>query len=1327
MAPDQDPRLLQTLASLEALAAEEADAQLRELATVDPILADQVQQCWRFHLAGAAHPVPTNDYVGEPAAAGLLPGTGAWLPEPGPEDAYPASSTNDFVDPVAADTVLEPTLPVLADSRYRIEGELGRGAFGAVYQGTDTRTSQSVALKAMHRRGSQALGLFKGEFRYLQGIAHPNLVQLLGLESDGTGWLIAMEYVEGVDFLAFVRRRGQAMDYGRLRSALGQLVEGVAALHGHRRLHRDLKPQNVRVTPAGRVVVLDFGLAAEAGPNGELRYVDASSPGTVPYMAPEQFGNPPVSSTASDLYAIGVILYEALTGRRPFVGNLLHVVRAKEDRDPAPPCELNPEVPEDLNALCMGLLAREAEGRPAAAVVLRALGQDSDRMEGAIPRQGEGPLLGRDEHLLRLGEAYADSRRGAVVVRIFGPSGIGKSALVGYFTDRLRADGVVVLAGRCYEHESVPYKALDPLVDELARYLHGLPEEEVAGLIPLQAGPLVRVFPILDRVGPIERAASGVRLSPDVHELRRAAFAGLRELLTKLAGLVPLVLSVDDLQWGDVDSARLLSDLLSPPDPPCALWLLSHRSEVAASPCLGTLAESFERAGVKVRELAIEPLDEGEVRDLVVRLLGPGEASRAGTIARESGGNPFFVTELIQRARSADTRESERSEKEDLTLDGLIRARVSRLPEGARRLLELVAVSGRPVGEVEAYRAAGASGEGRTVMAQLEAGRLLRGMGVAEELRLETYHDRVREAVTAGLDATTRRGYHGRLAVVLEESGRAEVDELAVHFEGAGQEEKAGVYYGQAADRAAGSLAFDQAAGFYRKALELGRLRADEARRLRVKLAEALANAGRGAEAGPEYLVAAEGASGVQELEFLRSAMRQFLVSGGTQEGMEILTSLLRRFGMQLPIWRWWALAKMIGALLRLKLRGTGIKERPAESLPAELLQKIDTAHDAVHSLGYVNMAWSLWLQALYARWALDAGEPRRAAEALAAVGFMTASEGPASFDRAERYSASALKMSTRLGDPQTKRAGAPLLGNNAVGDGPLERPVGPSRSGRTDSCRAASLHRCLSYHPQALPPGRADDGGPVGGVRRPCRSIPGGWSPEGGQFRRLGHECPLLPAGAGLGKARPGGGAHSAWVGGLASGGERHGRVLGPLWTGGSGPLSGGGTCRGRPARSRKQSIGKPYPFQPDAGPETRNGSPRGPGCAGGRRGCAPRTVWPFGGRQRLLWRAEGRSRQIERGKAAWSNPLAFLLRAGVANLRGRSEEAVRQLATAEGGLEAADMRMYAAAARRQRGRLLGGAEGEKLVQQADALMKAEGVREPARIAAVLVPGFPE
>jgi serine/threonine protein kinase len=215
----------------------------------------------------------------------------------------------------------QPLPETLSQGRYAILGELGKGGMGVVYRAKDQRTGREVALKTMQRQDGLALDFFKKEFRYLQGVSHPHLVQLYDLESDGQDWLLTMDVVEGVDFLTYVRPEGH-LDVERLREAVGQLAEGVAALHAYRRVHRDLKPQNVRVTPEGKVVVLDFGLAADVGPSGEHRQTDRLMPGTVPYMAPEQCRRPPVSSSASDWYSVGVMLYQALTGRLPFTGNV---------------------------------------------------------------------------------------------------------------------------------------------------------------------------------------------------------------------------------------------------------------------------------------------------------------------------------------------------------------------------------------------------------------------------------------------------------------------------------------------------------------------------------------------------------------------------------------------------------------------------------------------------------------------------------------------------------------------------------------------------------------------------------------------------------------------------------------------------------------------------------------------------------------------------------------------------------------------------------------------------------------------------------------------
>ena len=288
---------------------------------------------------------------------------------------------------------------------YEILEEIGRGGMGVVYRAYDQRRDQVVALKMMRDVDPTSLYRFKKEFRGLADIAHPNLVTLRELVSDGRDWFFTMDLIDGVDFLSFVRpipgpsrelpttqlqaelpeqspervppsrevlvAQGPAQ-YDRLRHGMKQLAEGVAALHEAGWLHRDLKPTNVLVTPEGRVVILDFGLGAELGPGGLHHSSGPHLLGTAAYMSPEQAAGRPVTP-ASDWYSVGVILYEALTGLLPFSGAPLDVLMDKQRIAPPRPGELTPGLPDDLDELCWALLAREPEVRPCAAAIMRSL------------------------------------------------------------------------------------------------------------------------------------------------------------------------------------------------------------------------------------------------------------------------------------------------------------------------------------------------------------------------------------------------------------------------------------------------------------------------------------------------------------------------------------------------------------------------------------------------------------------------------------------------------------------------------------------------------------------------------------------------------------------------------------------------------------------------------------------------------------------------------------------------------------------------------------------------------------------------------------------
>jgi predicted ATPase len=343
----------------------------------------------------------------------------------------------------------------------------------------------------------------------------------------------------------------------------------------------------------------------------------------------------------------------------------------------------------------------------------------------------------------------------------------------------------------------------------------------------------VRIFPVLRRVEAVEQAPGRDLDIPNQQELRRRAFRALKELLARIGDRRPLVLAIDDLQWGDLDSAALLGELLRPPDPPILLLLGIYRSEYAGtSPSLQRLlaAPPAETAAdVSRRTIEVEPLTEEEAVELAAEMLGgdsPLHRRLAGEIGRESGGIPYFVHELVQYVREGAELASGGAGPA-ISLEEVLRRRLEALPEETRRLLEVISVSGRPLRQGDAYRAASMPSADVGALAVLRKGHMVRSTGPSDRDSVEAYHDRIREAVVARLEPSQRSERHRMLAVTLENAGGYDPETLAIHLAEAGERERAGAYYAQAAAAAAETLAFERAANLYRLSLSLRPLPGD--------------------------------------------------------------------------------------------------------------------------------------------------------------------------------------------------------------------------------------------------------------------------------------------------------------------------------------------------------------------------------------------------------------------------------------------------------------------------------------------------------------------
>lgn len=1249
--------------------------------------------------------------------------------------------------------------------RFELVGRLGEGATGIVYEAYDRKNEETVALKVLRTLNADTVLHLKNEFRALQDLQHPNLVSYGELIEDVGRWFFTMELINGVSFVDYVRKatigqkvgvddlmadtalnlptaqeaamiaasdpvsmsreemravpRRASFDEAKLRDVFAQLASALAEFHRSGQVHRDVKPSNFMVTRDGRGVLLDFGLVtdvARTGDRGEQRVV-----GTVAYMAPEQGASKPVGPEA-DCYSAGVLLYEALTGQLPFVGRTHKVLMDKQRIEPPPPSDLVVDLPADLDRLCRELLRFDPRARPTAQKILERLGHPGERRtrDLSLPASASqsSVFVGRERELIALEVAYQRTRSGTpLTFLISGESGMGKTSLVRQFTARIDAEdpGPIILSGRCYERESVPYKAVDGVVDALGRFLVSFDLDAARELIPASMAWAAQVFPVLRRLEVVSQAPEPDGVA-DPQERRTRMFAALREVFARICVIRPVVMVIDDIQWADGDSLALLSEILRAPDAPPLLFIATMQMAAAndSAKIEGQAAVDLAlHLGCELEHLHLEQLSREQARALADKLLrrGGGGPISASQIVDEAGGHPLFIDELVRHNLTID-------DPEDATtrLDVAIRARIDSLEAVARRVLQVVSMSLAPLSQ-EVVAVAGAIPKGtftRTV-ALLRVAHLIRTAGTRSADTVEPYHGRIRDAVVGGLSQEERIQCHRRLALALESGWQVDPEAVAVHLSGAGEYTRAALKSEEAGDNAIAALAFGRAAALFSSALQLGKRAASTSgevdlsrtRGLHVKLGHAHAAAGRGGEAAKCYLRASKGASAAGALELRRLAAEQLLRSGRIRSGLATLGSVLKELGIVMPRTPTRSLIDLAWRRAHLRLRGLGYKEHDESQIADDALRRIDICWSASAVMGMVDTIRGAGFQSRHLLLALRVGEPIRVARAFVSEGAFVAAASPAGFAKARRLLHRALEIGTRLDDPYVVAL--------AIGvDGLVHFLNGKWTTG----------HECCASAEKQF--------------REKCINV--AWELHNANLFRLsnlfylgelGELCELVPYY-------------------LAEAQDRGDRYAGTN-------LRQGLPCvwhlvRDAPEELRAESTeairswsheGFYSQHYWDLFAQATAHLYEGNGPVAWRcvieawtpmvRSMLLRVqifriiAWDLRGRAAIaaatqdagmLVEAKKAAAKLEREELDWAGALAAVLRAAIAAREGRREVAVGKLRAAIDVFRARQMALHVSLAEHQLGLILGGDEGAALRASTDAWMKEQGVLQPAKLA---------
>jgi Nif-specific regulatory protein len=742
--------------------------------------------------------------------------------------------------------------------RYQVRATLKNTAETCVYRVFDVADRRDEAIKILTHpvEDPQKLLRFKTEFATLASLEHASVIKVydFGVLNERFPFF-TMEFFAGKRITEFF----DGQNWDALYEVIMQIASGLHHIHHLGIIHLDLKPSNILVSEEGKAKLMDFGLAIES-----RQVFDRRIRGTLQYMAPEVLKQDRVDSRA-DLYALGMTLYETVTGALPGYGKApIDVIRMQLDDEIRPPSSINPRVPAELEEIIVKLLEKDPRHRfPSAAALLQevaqAAGKKAPPAELLIGR-GElyaAPLIGRKHEVSQMTALIADAREGrGNGVILAGGEGMGKSRIVRDVTLRAQLEGARVFSGRCPIHRKTIYAPFFEIFEQMVRAVS--PDADVGEEIRRILRPVV--------------AGAGPDTSPPQHGQKFRLYNRIVQSMQDLYGFLsvgsetggsPLILVIEDLQWADPSTAELFAFLVGEAKQNRLLVIgtltLDSGGEAAlesASPSLSFWEQRAREGNFPV--IRVETLTESLVREHVQSLLG--DANVSDELVRwmlwESAGSPLNIRRIIdylithqylQWSASGWSADMERIRSLRIPggVSSILMEKVDGLAHDERSLIETASVVGETM-DLELLTQIAEIGPEETYATVRELARL----GLLDEsndgLTITFPQIHLRDAIYNGMPERRRNELHLRVGQALEpmaSNGSMQlIGQVAYHFSRANEIERGTRYSVEAGDLATRTLAHEEAAEFYRLALELMDLGGtEEAKKaeVREKLADA--------------------------------------------------------------------------------------------------------------------------------------------------------------------------------------------------------------------------------------------------------------------------------------------------------------------------------------------------------------------------------------------------------------------------------------------------------------------------------------------------------